>query len=197
MDKMFVLPLYTTLMQLQRTEQADAQTWRKHYRDLRLVDEFYHHHLARLFGDAGDGESHESTALVQPGLVGSLRRRAQQHAQTLFEQDASLRQAIVDHLSSGQHQGWPSQVAADDFWLTLLASEVPEAEEVQALCGSMREFMLSLRGVADSGDEAQSTARVEAGARMVADTVFGGVGQAPWTTYMLDHLITQLAQGDA
>ncbi len=188
-DKMFVLPLYTTLMQLQRVEQADTPAWRKHYRDLRLADEFYRHHQRRIFGD-------ESMTLVQPGLVTSLRRRAQQHAQTLFEQEASLRQAIVEHVSSPQHQGGPSQ-DADGFWLTLLASEVPEAEEVQALCGSMREFMTSLRNAADSGDEARSTARAEAGARLVADRAFGGADQAPWTTYMLDELIVHIARSVA
>ncbi|KAI3486173.1 hypothetical protein L1887_50314 [Cichorium endivia] len=195
-DKMFVLPLYTTLMQLRRVEQADTPTWRKHYRDLRLADELYRHHQRRIFGDGQDDGSHESMALVQPGLVASLRRRAQQHAQTLFEEEASLRQAIVEHLSSSQHQDGPSQ-DADGFWLTLLASEVPEAEEVRALCGSMREFMTSLRNAADSGDEAQATARAEAGARMVADRAFGGAGQAPWTTYMLDELIGHVARSVA
>lgn len=170
MDKMYVLPAYASVVELQ--EQGD---WLGRYRDVRFADEYYRIHHTRLFGD-------DAETLVQPGLLTSLRRLAQHHVENDFGCNADVRDAITRYLTSDMT---PPEFASDAIYPVLIASELDSVEEVRNLVKFISEH---IRASQEASDAESTRARV----RLVTDAAFGGENRPPWTRYILDHVVKTL-----
>lgn len=190
MDKLYMLPAYASMVQLGQAGPMSSAAWLKHYRSLRFADEFYRHHYGRLFVEDAANDSGEQQLLIQLGLLAKLRQRAQQHGRRLFEENATLRDTVIKHLttSAADPLNVPSMRSnAQDFWTLLAVSEVPSAVEVRELTHTISDFIrASTLNV--TGDKVHA-ARLRDGVRMITDTAFGGVDRAPWTTFILDLVV--------
>ncbi|KAJ9478856.1 Anaphase-promoting complex subunit 1 [Pseudozyma hubeiensis] len=129
MDKMYMLPTYVSLLQLQRRIEAGDETgWARSYREVRFADEFYRRHHKILFGD-------DAEALVQPNLLTNLRRNAQQLGKMIFERNAGVRETITHILTS---MTGPLSGASEDVYAVLVASDLDDAEEGRGLIRMIR-----------------------------------------------------------
>ncbi|CBQ71170.1 related to negative regulator of mitosis [Sporisorium reilianum SRZ2] len=193
MDKMYMLPAYASIVQLQQTALSSSRGWLRSYRDVRFADEFYQRHYARLFADGVDSSKH--MPLVQVALLTTLRRQAQQQARELFDSSAALRDTITNRLIAEQNDSSNeslSQAEVGDFWTVLVASETPDLEEVRDLIQSIKEYIRTSMSAIDSMDDGESVATLQSRIRMVTDAAFGGADRAPWTSYVLDHVVDRL-----
>lgn len=200
-DKMYMLPAYVQVVQLEQLKRQDTRAWLKHYRDLRFADEFYRHHFDRLFSvGTNDGSSNQARPLVQPGLLTSLRLGAQQRARALFESNPALQEAIVDYLTTSSEKLPTSCVEeqeAEAFWTVLVVSEVPSADEVRDLIHAMRESVSTFIPAAAPTTEKGKLTQLRASIRMVAEAAFGGTKRPPWTKFILDRLIERMIRSDS
>ncbi|TKY86002.1 hypothetical protein EX895_004827 [Sporisorium graminicola] len=196
MDKMYVLPAYASIVQLQQTSSSSSPDWLRHYRDVRFADEFYQRHYPRLLADGANASKH--MPLVQPALLATLRRRAQQQAKALFDRSAALRDAITDLLAAdqdGASRTMLSQVEVGDVWKVLVASETPSTKVGRELVQSIKEHIRTSVSATDSMDDGESIASLKARIRLVTDAAFGSADRAPWTSYILDHVVDRLLDG--
>lgn len=191
MDKMYLLPTYTSIVQLEQMGAQDPRAWLKHYRDLCFADDFYRHRYRRLLSEDPDQSLDDQMLLIQTGLLGRLRRQTQQQARSLFEGEVALRDAITDHLMT-RTETLAGQSEAGKFWMVLAASEVPNADDVRDLICTIREYIQTPNSDDTPMDDGGRAARLKAGVHMITDAAFGGADRPPWTTYILNHIIDKL-----
>uniref|UniRef100_V5E6P4 Anaphase-promoting complex subunit 1 C-terminal domain-containing protein n=1 Tax=Kalmanozyma brasiliensis (strain GHG001) TaxID=1365824 RepID=V5E6P4_KALBG len=190
MDKMYVLPAYASIVQLKHDNGVDALF--QPSRDIRLADDFYQHHFARLFAEGNDDGASKPLPLVQPALLTLLRLHAQEQARKVFEGDAAVRDAVTECLISRPGVGFSAALLeAEDAWKVMVMSEMPSMNEVRGLVDFIRQFIRSAQPAAGPTDATQLREKVH----MVTDAAFGGPNRAPWTAFILDHVIDELLGG--
>ncbi|SPO32378.1 related to negative regulator of mitosis [Ustilago trichophora] len=196
MDKMYILPAYMSIVQLEEATAKNSGAWLRHHRDLCFADDFYRLPYGRLFSDDATSGVSKQQPLIQPDLLTRLRRRVQQQAQSLFEGDAALRDAVVAYLMTKQDEP-PSIVSrVEDFWTLVIASEVPSAAEVRDLVHVIGEYIRASGAAAGPSNDTALSARMKASVRMITDAAFGGTSRRIWTTTILDHVIERSINGD-
>ncbi|CDU24219.1 related to negative regulator of mitosis [Sporisorium scitamineum] len=192
MDKMYMLPAYISIVQLQRMS-SSSRDWLRQYRDVRFADEFYQHPYTRLFVRGDDPGKH--LPLVQIALLKTLRRQAQQKARAIFDSSAALRDAITNCLISEQDDSSStmlSQAGESDFRKVVVASEVPSLGEARDLVQSIKEFIRTETSATNLMDDEDNVTALKFRIRMVTGTAFGGASRAPWTSFVLDHVVDSL-----
>ncbi|SNX82102.1 related to negative regulator of mitosis [Melanopsichium pennsylvanicum] len=190
MDKMYILPTYASILQLEQGIVQGSRAWLKHHRDLCFADDFYQQHYERLFpGHMRD--SSKQWRLIQPDLLERLRRQAQRQGQALYENDFWMRETIFCYLTGLQDtisDKALDYLEAADFWSALIAGEVPSATEVRSLVDEIDQWISW--SIDDDTQEDEVKARIS----MITDTAFGGARRPPWTSYILDHIVEGLIE---
>ncbi|GAC98605.1 hypothetical protein PHSY_006199 [Pseudozyma hubeiensis SY62] len=180
-DKMYMLPAYVSLLQLQqRIEAGDGAERVRSYREVRFADEFYRRHLKTLFGD-------DAEALIQPNLLTNLRRKVQQLGKTIFERNAGVRETITHVLTS---MTGPLSGVSEEVYTVMVASDLDDVEEVRGMVRAIRHHIQMWQ---ESGQVDAPSIRRKI--RMVTDAAFRGENRPPWTGFLLDHIVETLISG--